>query len=58
MLTVVTQDRKIWNGRTNDFSESCPWIFLLLCKTLKENNIYFVHPFIVENVELRLIENG
>ena len=58
MLTVVTQDRKIWNGRTNDFSESYPWIFPLLCKTRKENNIYFIHQFIIENVELRLIENG
>ena len=58
MLTVVTQERKIWNGRTNDFSESCPWIFSLLCKTRKENNIYFIHPFTIENVEVRLIENG
>ena len=55
VLTVVTRDRKIWNGRTNDFSESCPWILSLLWK---ENNIYFIHPFITENVELRLIENG
>ena len=23
----------------------------------KENNIYFIHLFIIENVELRLIEN-
>ena len=58
MLTVVTQDRKIWNGRMHDFSESCPWILSFLCKTRKENNIYFIHPFIIENVELRLIENG
>ena len=24
----------------------------------KKNNIYFIHPLIIENVELRLIENG
>ena len=58
MLTVVTQDRKIWNGRNNDFSENCPWIFSLLSKTRKNNNMYYIHPFIIENVELRLIENG
>ena len=56
MLTVVTQDKKVWNGKTIDFSESCPLIFSLLCKTRKENNIYFIHPFIIKNVELRLIE--
>ena len=58
MLTVVTQDSKIWNGRTNDFSERCPWILSLLCKKRKENNIYFIHLFVIENVKLRLIENG
>ena len=58
VLTVVTQDRKIWNERTNDFSESRPWILSFLCKTRKENNIYLIHLFIIENVELRLIENG
>ena len=51
-------DRKIWNGKTNDFNESCPWIFSLLCKARKENNRYVIHQFIIENVELRLIENG
>ena len=56
--TGVTQDRKICNGKTNDFKESCLWIFLLLWKTRKENNTYFIHLFIIENVELRLIENG
>ena len=24
----------------------------------ERNNIYFIHLFIIENVELRLIENG
>ena len=24
----------------------------------EKNNIYFIHPLIIENVELRLIENG
>ena len=43
---VLLQDRKIWNGRTNDFSESCSWIFSLLCNIRKENNIYFIHSFI------------
>ena len=41
-----------------DTTESCPWILSLLCKTRNKNNIYFIHPFIIENVELRLIENG
>ena len=27
-------------------------------ETQKENNIYFIHLFMIENVELRLIENG
>ena len=27
-------------------------------ETRKENNIYFIHPLIIENVELRLIDNG
>ena len=57
VLTVVIQDRKIWNGRTNDFNESCPWILSLLCKTRKENNRNFIYPFIIEIVELILIEN-
>ena len=30
VLTIVRQDTKICNGKTNDFSESCLWIFLLL----------------------------
>ena len=50
MSTVVTQNRKKWNGRANDFSGSCLWIFSLLWKTRKESNIYTL--FIVENVEL------
>ena len=59
VLTVVTQVRKIWNGRTNDFSESYAWIFsLFFVKTRKENNTYLIHQFIIGNVELRLIENG
>ena len=32
VLTIVSQDTKICNGATNDFSESCLWIFLLLWK--------------------------
>ena len=32
VLTIVRQDTKICNGTTNDFSESCLWIFLLLWK--------------------------
>ena len=32
VLTIVRQDKKICNGTTNDFSESCLWIFLLLWK--------------------------
>ena len=32
VLTIVRQDTKICNGTTNDFSESCVWIFLLLWK--------------------------
>ena len=27
-------------------------------ETRKENNMYFIDVFIIENVELRLIENG
>ena len=27
-------------------------------ETRKENNAYFIDVFIIENVELRLIENG
>ena len=27
-------------------------------ETRKENNTYFIHLFIIENAELRLIENG
>ena len=27
-------------------------------KTRKENHTYLIHQFIIENVELRLIENG
>ena len=32
VLTIVRQDTKICNGTTNDFNESCLWIFLLLWK--------------------------
>ena len=32
VLTIVRQDTKICNGTTNDFSEICLWIFLLLWK--------------------------
>ena len=42
VLTVVTQVRKIWNGRTNDFSESYTWIFSLLWK-YTERKQYIPH---------------
>ena len=45
VLTVVTQVRKIWNGRTNDFSESYTWIFPLLCKET-ERKQYIPHSSI------------
>ena len=41
MLTVVTQDRKICNGRANDFSESCLLIVLLLWKRHRKKTIQF-----------------
>ena len=56
MLTVVRQDTKICNGTTNDFSESCLRIFLLLWKRHGKKAIRT--SLIIENVELRLIENG
>ena len=59
VLTIVRQDTKICNGTTNDFSESCLWIFLLFMEERgKENNTYFIDVFIIENVKVRLIENG
>ena len=57
MLTVVTQVRKIWNGRMNDVSETLGFPHFYV-KTRKENNTYLIYQFIIENVELRLIENG
>ena len=27
-------------------------------ETRKENNTYFIHPLMIENVELTMIENG
>ena len=45
VLTVLTQNRKICNGRTNDFSESCLWIFSLLWKRHGKKTIHtsFIH---------------
>ena len=54
MLTIVRQDTKICNGTTNDFSESCLWICLLLWKREGKKTI----RTLIENVEVRLIENG
>ena len=45
VLTVVTQVRKIWNGRTNDFSESYTCIFSFLCKD-GERKQYIPHSSI------------
>ena len=58
VLTVVTQVRKIWNGRTNDFSESYTWIFSLLCKDTERKQYIPLSSIHNKNVELRLIENG
>ena len=53
----MTQVRKIWNGRMNDVSETLGFPHFYV-KTRKENNTYLIYQFIIENVELRLIENG
>ena len=59
LLTIVRQDTKIGNGTTNDFSESCLWIFVAFMEERgKENNTYFIDVLKIENVEVRLIENG
>ena len=45
VLTVVTQDLKICNGRTNDFGESCLRIFLPFMEETWNENIYFIHEW-------------
>ena len=41
----------------NDVSETLGFPHFYV-KTRKENNTYLIYQFIIENVELRLIENG
>ena len=59
ILRTVRQDTKICNRTTNDFSVSWPIDFLAFIEErAKENNIYLIGVFIIENVEVRLTENG